>query len=182
MLKSEENVMNKVLIVVDMQNDFIDGALGTKEAENIVDSCVELIKKYDGDIIVTYDTHYENYLQTLEGENLPVPHCIKGTRGWELNHKIQSALNDKNYVSVEKNTFGSTDLPKIISDNYDPEELEIEFVGLCTDICVISNALLLKAYFPEVKMKAYSSCMAGVNVSKHNSALDILKSCQIDIV
>lgn len=174
--------MNKVLIVVDMQNDFIDGTLGTPEAENIVKPCAELIKNFDGDILVTYDTHYENYLETFEGKNLPVEHCIKGTRGWELNSQIQNALNEKNYVAVEKNTFGSTDLPKIIVDNYELNDLEIEFIGLCTDICVISNALLLKAHFPEVKMKAHSLCMAGVNVSKHNSAIDVLKSCHIEIV
>ena len=103
--------MNKVLVVVDMQNDFIDGALGTVEAENIVNPCAKLIREFDGDILVTLDTHFENYMETLEGKYLPVEHCIKGTRGWELNLQIQNALNDKNYITIEKNTFGSTKLP-----------------------------------------------------------------------
>lgn len=174
--------MNKVLVVVDMQNDFIDGALGTVEAENIVNPCAKLIREFDGDILVTLDTHFENYMETLEGKYLPVEHCIKGTRGWELNLQIQNALNDKNYITIEKNTFGSTKLPEIISKNFDLKNLEIEFIGLCTDICVISNALLLKAHFPEVRIKAHSLCMAGVNVSKHNSAIDVLKSCHIEVI
>lgn len=106
--------MKKLLIVVDMQNDFIDGALGTKEAVSIVDNAVKKIKEFDGDIIVTYDTHKENYMETMEGKNLPVPHCIKGTFGWQLNEKIQEALDKKEYVAIEKPTFGSTELPSLI--------------------------------------------------------------------
>ncbi|MBE7029628.1 MAG: cysteine hydrolase [Ruminococcaceae bacterium] len=174
--------MRKVLIVVDMQNDFIDGALGTKEAELIVDNCVEKINNFKGDIIVTYDTHFENYLDTQEGRNLPFAHCIKGTRGWELNSKIQNALNGKNYDVIEKTTFGSKDLPQFLKDNFNTDNIEVEFIGICTDICVVSNALLLKAFYPELKISAYKSCMAGVTPSKHEAAIEVLKSCQINIL
>ena len=174
--------MDKILIVVDMQNDFIDGALGSSEAEAIVDECARKIKEFDGGIIVTYDTHHGNYMDTQEGKYLPVPHCIKGTRGWELNLKIQKALSDKEYISIEKVTFGSVNLPGIIRENFDVDNLEIEFLGLCTDICVISNAMIVKAAFPEVKISADSKCMAGVTVDKHNAAIEVMKSCQINIL
>ena len=174
--------MKKILIVVDMQNDFIDGALGSVEAENIVDNCVNKILNFKGDIIATYDTHFSEYLSTMEGKNLPVPHCIKGTRGWELNANIQNALNEKNYHSIEKITFGSVELPQFIKKNYNTDEIEVEFIGLCTDICVISNALLLKANFPEMKISADPLCMAGVTVDKHNAAIEVMKSCHINIL
>ncbi len=174
--------MKKILIVVDMQNDFIDGSLGTAEAEAIVENCAEVIRNFDGGIIVTYDTHYGNYLDTKEGEKLPVPHCIKGTRGWELNIKIQKALEDKEYISVEKETFGAVKLPEILEKNFDMDHTEIGFMGLCTDICVVSNALLVKAAYPETSISAYSGCMAGVTPDKHNAAIEVMKSCQIDII
>lgn len=174
--------MKKILIVVDMQNDFVDGALGTKEAVAIVDNVVEKIDSFDGEIIATYDTHFENYLDTSEGKKLPVKHCIKGENGWMLNEKVQRALDEKGYTPVEKITFGSTELPKIVSDKAAGDELLIELVGLCTDICVVSNALVLKANFPEAEIVVDSACCAGVSVDTHNSALDTMRCCQITVV
>lgn len=173
--------MKKILIVVDMQKDFVDGALGTSEAVAIVDNVVDKIKKNNGDIIVTYDTHFENYMETQEGKNLPVPHCIKGTEGWQLDGKVQSALDEKDYKIIEKPTFGSIELSEYIKTNYNPQEIEIELIGLCTDICVVSNALLLKANFLETKISVDANCCAGVTVDSHNAALTTMKMCQIDV-
>ena len=176
------NAMNKMLIVVDMQNDFVDGALGTKEAVAIVDNVVKKIEEFNGDIIVTYDTHLDNYPETREGKKLPVPHCIKGTDGWELNKKVQAALDKKGYKAIEKPTFGSTELVKYIRDNYSLDEIRIELVGLCTDICVVSNALLLKADFIETDISVDASCCAGVTPESHNAALLTMKMCQINVI
>lgn len=173
--------MKKILIVVDMQKDFVDGALGTNEAQGIVENVVEKIKNHDGDIIVTYDTHFENYMDTLEGENLPVPHCIKGTDGWQLDKKVQFALENREYKIIEKLTFGSTELPEYIKLNYNENDIEIELIGLCTDICVVSNALLLKANFLETKISVDAKCCAGVTVDSHNAALTTMKMCQIEV-
>ena len=174
--------MKKLLIVVDMQKDFVDGALGSKEAVAIVDNVVNKIKSFDGDVIVTYDTHFENYMETQEGKRLPVPHCIKGTDGWKLNEKVQAALDGREYAAIEKPTFGSTELPEYIKANYGTTELEIELVGLCTDICVVSNALLLKANFLEAKVSVDASCCAGVTVDSHNAALTTMKMCQVNVI
>lgn len=174
--------MKKILVVVDMQKDFVDGALGSKEAVAIVDNVVEKIKKFDGDIIVTYDTHPENYMETQEGKNLPVPHCIKGTDGWELDAKVQAALDKRVYKAIEKPTFGSTELPLYLKANYNPDEIEIELIGLCTDICVVSNALLMKANFLETKVSVDASCCAGVTPDSHNAALTTMKMCQIAVI
>lgn len=173
--------MKKILIVVDMQKDFVDGALGSQEAVAIVDNVVDKIENFDGDIIVTYDTHGENYMETQEGKNLPVPHCIKGTDGWELDAKVQAALDKRAYKSIEKPTFGSTDLPDYIKANYNPDDIEIELIGLCTDICVVSNALLLKANFPETKVTVDAACCAGVTPDSHSAALTTMKMCQVNI-
>lgn len=174
--------MKKILIVVDMQKDFVNGALGTAEAVAIVDNVVEKIENFDGDIIVTYDTHAENYMSTQEGKNLPVPHCIKGTDGWNLDAKVQAAVDKKTYKAIEKPTFGSTELPEYIKSNYDPAEIEIELIGLCTDICVVSNALLMKANFLETKVSVDASCCAGVTVESHNAAILTMKMCQVNII
>ena len=174
--------MKKILIVVDMQKDFVDGALGTKEAVAIVDRVVQKIKDHDGDVVVTYDTHTEAYPETQEGRNLPVAHCIKGTAGWELDKKVQEVLADKEYKAFEKPTFGSTALPEYISKTYNPGEIEIELVGLCTDICVVSNALLLKAHFPETRVGVDASCCAGVTPESHQAALVTMKMCQINVI
>lgn len=173
--------MKKILIAVDMQNDFIDGSLGSPDAVSIVSKAAEKIKNFGGDVFATYDTHGENYMSTSEGRKLPVSHCIKGTHGWKLNEKIEKALDEKGCIAVEKPTFGSLDLPEIISDNYGETDISIELIGLCTDICVISNALILKAHFPEAEISVDSSCCAGTSPENHLSALSAMKSCQIDI-
>ena len=137
--------MKKFLIVVDMQKDFVDGALGTKEAEAIVPNVVGKIEGFDGEIFATLDTHFDDYMETSEGRNLPVMHCIKGSEGWQLDAAVKEALDKKGYTAVEKNTFGSVDLPGLIGKAANGEDFAMEVIGLCTDICVVSNALLLKA-------------------------------------
>lgn len=174
--------MKRFLVVVDMQNDFVDGALGTPEAQAIVPAVAEMISSFDGDIFVTYDTHFENYMESAEGKKLPVPHCIRSSEGWHLTPAVAHALSDRDYTPVEKFTFGSSDLPMLIAEAADGEEFSIEIVGLCTDICVVSNALILKASFPEAPITAYSACMAGVTPAKHEAALEVMRSCQIDVI
>lgn len=167
----------KVLCVIDMQNDFIDGALGSKEAEAIVDNVkrkIELYRKNGDTVIFTRDTHTEDYMNTQEGKNLPVPHCIKGSFGWEISKKLDTA-SDK---IIDKPTFGSFELTDYISSLSDVEEIEL--VGLCTDICVISNAMLLKAKLTETPIKVDSSCCAGVTPESHQNALSSMKMCQIN--
>ncbi len=173
--------MKKFLIVVDMQKDFVDGALGTEEAVAIVANVVKKIRNFDGEIIVTYDTHSENYMDTSEGKNLPVPHCFKGTDGWKLDSKVAAALKKREYTAVEKPTFGSVTLPKIIKNKVGNDEFTIELIGLCTDICVVSNALILKANFPETEISVDPNCCAGVTSESHNAALTTMKMCQIKI-
>lgn len=172
--------MKKILVVVDMQNDFIDGALGTKEAQAIVDNVVKKIESFDGAIYVTYDTHFEDYMETNEGKNLPVCHCVRDTEGWQLNDKVKAALDKKeSYTEVEKITFGSIDLPFVLAEENEMDDAEIELVGLCTDICVVSNALILKANYPDTDIYVDSSCCAGVTPEKHQAALETMRSCQI---
>lgn len=173
--------MKKILVVVDMQKDFVDGALGSKEAVAIVPNVVKKIEEFDGEIFVTYDTHFENYMDTNEGKNLPVPHCIKGTDGWELNKEVMDALNNKAYTTVEKKTFGSVDLPELVGKAAGDEEFSVELIGLCTDICVVSNALLLKANFPEMNILVDAACCAGVTPESHEAALTTMKMCQIEV-
>ena len=174
--------MKKILIVVDMQRDFVDGALGTKEAVAIVENVVKKIERFQGDIILTYDTHTNNYPDTQEGKKLPVPHCIKGTDGWKLDKKVQKAVENKAHKTIEKPTFGSTELPGYIQRNYIPDEISIELIGLCTDICVVSNALLLKASFPETEITVDATCCAGVTPESHQAALTTMKMCQINVI
>lgn len=172
--------MRKILIVIDMQNDFINGALGTKEAEAIVDRVAEKIRSYpEADRIATMDTHGPHYLKTQEGKHLPVEHCIRGTEGWQLNPKIKEALGKA--LIYEKPTFGSTDLARKLSEMGKEEELELELCGLCTDICVVSNALLLKAVMPDVPIFVDPACCAGVTPEGHEAALKTMKACQINI-
>ncbi|MBQ5400362.1 MAG: cysteine hydrolase [Treponema sp.] len=169
----------KLLIVVDMQNDFIDGSLGILEAVAIVPKVAEKIKKYRDEncpVVFTRDTHGENYLKTMEGKNLPVVHCVKGSEGW----KISSQLEVGESKIFDKPTFGSLALAKYVSGLENLEEIEI--VGVCTDICVISNAILLKAAVPEVKITVDSSCCAGVTPRSHENALAAMKMCQINII
>lgn len=173
--------MKHFLIVVDMQKDFVDGALGTKEAVAVVPNVVKKIGEFEGHIFVTFDTHGENYLQTAEGRKLPVPHCIKGTDGWRLNEQVASALSGKAYTAVEKGTFGSVDLPELVETASAMQNFTIELVGLCTDICVVSNALLLKAAFPEQEIFVDAGCCAGVTPESHEAALTTMKMCQITV-
>ena len=173
--------MRKILIVVDMQNDFIDAALGTAEAEAIVEAVKNKIRSYPPeDVIATMDTHGENYMKTQEGKYLPVPHCIKGSDGWQIRPDIADLLEGARIY--EKPTFGSTDLAADIRALADQDEIELEIIGLCTDICVVSNALLLKAFMPEVKISVDASCCAGVTPDKHLAALETMRSCQIQVI
>lgn len=174
--------MKKILIVVDIQKDFVDGSLGTKEASAIVPKAAAKIKAHNGPVIVTLDTHTDDYLNTSEGRKLPVEHCIKNMDGWELDTHIKQALSGKQYTAVEKPTFGSIKLPQAVQELCGDDEFEIELIGLCTDICVVSNALLLKAHFPEIRISVDSSCCAGVTSQLHNAALSVMISCQIDII
>ena len=175
----------KLLIVVDMQNDFIDAALGTAEAQAIVPAVAARIRQCREDgwtLIATLDTHGPDYMNTAEGKKLPVPHCIKGTPGWQLNADVAAALGE-GCMRVEKPTFGSVQLPWLIADlTQAADKLTIEVIGLCTDICVISNALILKAYFPDADIAVRRSCCAGVTPATHEAALTAMGCCQIDIV
>ena len=173
--------MRKILIVIDMQNDFIDGALGTAEAVGIVEAVKEKIRSYPAaDVIATMDTHFDNYMQTQEGKYLPVPHCIRETAGWEIRPEIADLLKEAKIY--EKPTFGSTQLAADLKAAAEKEEIELELIGLCTDICVVSNALLLKAQMPEVKISVDASCCAGVTPAKHEAALETMRSCQIQVI
>lgn len=174
--------MKKYLIVVDMQKDFVDGALGSPEARAIVPGVVRKIQDFDGEIVATFDTHQENYMDTSEGKKLPVPHCIQGTPGWALDSAVAVALEMRGYTAVEKPTFGSTALPGVLREKAGEEDFSIELVGLCTDICVVSNALLLKAHFPEKRISVDASCCAGVTPRSHDAAIATMASCQIDIL
>lgn len=168
----------KILIVIDMQNDFIDGSLGTQQAVEITDNVRRKIEKYKSEalpVIFTRDTHEENYLSTQEGKNLPVAHCIRGTLGWEISEK----LNCEGCKIIDKPTFGSVELADYLRSI--PELEEVELVGLCTDICVISNALLIKATLPEIRISVDSSCCAGVTPESHSNALESMTMCQIEI-
>ena len=169
--------MKKVLIVVDMQNDFVTGSLGTKEAEaavpavkNKIESCI----REGFDIVFTRDTHSQDYMETQEGKKLPVLHCMKGTKGWDIIDELKPFAGQV----IDKPTFGSTELVQLIKENqYD----EAEFIGVCTDICVVSNALLLKAHLPEMQIIVDASCCAGVTPETHLAALKTMEMCQINI-
>ena len=174
--------MKNFLIVVDMQKDFVDGALGTPEAMAIVPAVCEKIRSFEGEIFVTYDTHPETYLDTAEGKKLPVTHCVKDTPGWQLDVAVADALKDKVYTVVEKPTFGSTDLPVKLAEAAGGEGFAVTLIGLCTDICVVSNALLLKAHFPEQAIRVEAALCAGVTPDTHAAALTTMKMCQIDVV
>lgn len=169
-----------VLVVVDMQRDFIDGALGTKEAEAILPRAAEKIRRFQGRVLATRDTHGEEYLDTQEGRKLPVRHCIRGSAGWEIHPQIQELIRE---LPVDKETFGSLELGNMLQ-KYDEWQEKIEsvtLIGLCTDICVISNAMIVKAALPEARVIVDASCCAGVTPESHRRALDAMKACQIEI-
>ncbi len=177
--------MARLLVVVDMQKDFIDGALGTKEAAAIVPNVVKKIKEYQesGDtIIFTKDTHFSNYMETQEGRKLPVPHCIKGTEGFEICKEIQAVIEIEGCRVYEKITFGSSELARDLAKGAYADMEEITLAGLCTDICVISNAMLFKTFLTEVPIRIASDCCAGVTPESHENALKAMEMCQIEIV
>lgn len=175
--------MKHILVIVDMQNDFVDGALGTPEARAIVEPVVELIRQggYDR-VFATRDTHGPEYLSTQEGKQLPVPHCIKGTPGWELVPAVAAALKDARAVLVDKPTFGSFDLSVRVRAACGDDEARITVAGLCTDICVVTNALLLKTALPEADLRVVTAACAGVTPESHAAALRTMEACQIRLV
>lgn len=176
--------MRKILIVVDMQNDFVSGSLGSPEAQAIVPNVVEKVKHWNGDVYFTRDTHFDNYMNSLEGKKLPVPHCIKDTNGWSIIKELNDyACNRTELVTckkiIDKYTFGYNEW---VTHFAACEEKEFELCGLCTDICVISNALALRMFYPNAKITVDASCCAGVTPEKHAAALEVMKSCQIDVI
>ena len=175
--------MKQFLIVVDLQKDFVDGALGTEEAAAMIPAAAARIRECREagyTLIATLDTHGRDYPDTAEGKKLPVPHCIRGTEGWKLHPGVCGEL--EGCVTVEKPTFGSIRLPEVIRETAGGEAFSLELIGLCTDICVVSNALLLKANFPEAPISVRADCCAGVTPEKHLAALETMKSCQIDVI
>lgn len=178
--------MKKLLVVVDIQNDFVDGVLGSAEAKAIIPAVIDKINTWDGDIVATQDTHEENYLETREGKHLPVKHCIVGTVGHYINEYVKDVLLDygiehidNSVIFMNKRTFGSQMLAEFVREcKYD----YVELIGLCTDICVVSNALLLKNYFPELDIAVDARCCAGVTPESHNAALLTMKMCQVEIL
>ena len=166
----------KILVVVDMQNDFIDGALGTAEAVAIVPAVKSLIEGFDGKVLFTRDTHFENYMQTEEGKHLPVPHCIKGSDGWQIRPELDALRTTD---AIDKLTFGSKELIALLASEQNIESITL--CGLCTDICVISNALILKELYPEARIVVYSNLCAGTTKENHEAALKVMRSCQIDV-
>ncbi|MDO5559536.1 MAG: isochorismatase family cysteine hydrolase [Oscillospiraceae bacterium] len=170
--------MGKLLVVIDMQNDFISGSLGTEEAKAIVSNVADTINAFDSEVVFTRDTHFDNYESTQEGTKLPVRHCIKGTDGWQICDEIKKCNKYDEKKIFDKNTFGSYELAQYIKDR-NPDEVIL--TGLCTDICVISNAMTIKALSPEIPVCVLSDCCAGVSVQSHQTALDAMKMCQIEI-
>ena len=166
----------KLLIVVDMQNDFIDGALGTPEALAIVPYVKQKIQDFDGKVLFTRDTHFDDYMTTQEGKKLPVPHCIQNTHGWQIRSELDALRKTD---AIDKITFGSKDLIRVIEQEKNVES--ITFVGLCTDICVISNVMLTKAFFPEIPLTVDAKGCAGVTPESHRNAINAMKMCQVEI-
>ena len=172
--------MQNILLVIDMQNDFIDGALGTKEAVAIVPAVKAKIENFDGAVLFTRDTHETCYMETQEGKNLPVPHCIRGTDGWQIRPELDALRTTE---AIDKPTFGSKELGTILTEMNEKDEIgSITLIGLCTDICVISNAMLVKAFLPEVPIIVDSACCAGVTPESHENALKAMQVCQIKVV
>jgi nicotinamidase-related amidase len=171
---------DKYLIVVDMQNDFVTGALGTEQAQAVAANVIRKVRDFPGKVLFTQDTHAENYLDTQEGKLLPVKHCIKGSQGWQIIPELAALQAQAGSPIFEKNTFGSLDLAQYLLGEYQRQAIEsVELVGVCTDICVISNALLIKAHMPELQVYVDASCCAGVTPEAHDAALATMRSCQI---
>lgn len=186
--------MKKLLICIDCQNDFIDGVLGSEQAVDTVPNIVKKIEEFNnGIIITTQDTHSDNYIETPEGKVLPVPHCIAGTEGWEIAPEVMSAINERigiegiTTINVKKPTFGSIELANVVNNlvRSTDEDINIEICGFCTDICVVSNAMLIKTMLYDlnrVNISIINDCCAGVTPEKHNAALEVMKSCQINVI
>lgn len=182
----------KILVVVDMQNDFVDGTLGSEEAKAIVPNVVEKIKECASDnryaVIYTRDTHFKNYMETFEGQHLPVPHCIHMTYGWTINKEVWDASEGATAREVvDKFTFGLHDFPDFIAsidvNSFDEWGVEsIEIIGVCTDICVVSNAMILKAAYDDIPITVYGNCCAGTSTDAHEAALKVMQMCQIDVI
>ncbi|OUO59665.1 amidase [Collinsella sp. An271] len=173
---------NNYLIVVDMQHDFVSGALGTPEAQAIVADAAAYARDFEGTVVFTKDTHEEGYLETQEGRNLPVVHCVRDTPGWELVPELEEVRAERGALVFEKPTFGSVQLVWWLAEENDAESIDsIELIGLCTDICVVSNALLIKAHFPEIPVRVNSALCAGVTPASHDAALTTMKSCQVEV-
>ena len=169
--------MKKALVIIDMQNDFVTGSLANPDAEAIVNAIVVKINKFDGDIIATRDTHAENYLETAEGKRLPVPHCIENTVGWEIVPEIKAAMEKRSNCRIlDKTSFGMIG-PWSLGE-YD----SVEVVGTCTDICVVSNVLILKTAYPNLEIKVHANLCAGLTPEKHKAALSVMESCQVEII
>ncbi|MCQ2558504.1 MAG: cysteine hydrolase [Oscillospiraceae bacterium] len=172
--------MQDVLIVVDMQNDFIDGALGTAEAVAIVPNVKKKIEEFKGTVLFTRDTHESWYLETQEGKNLPVPHCIRGSEGWQIRPELDALRTTE---AIDKETFGSSELGGLLCQlNEDEPISSLTFIGLCTDICVISNVMIAKAFLPEVPIFVDANCCAGVSVATHENALKAMEVCQVKVI
>lgn len=172
--------MQNVLLVIDMQNDFIDGSLGTPEAVKVVTNVAKKIEEFSGRVIFTRDTHEENYMETQEGKNLPVIHCIRNTKGWEICEELKKYQTEEVF---DKPTFGSMELGAFLKAEDQKEKIgKITVIGVCTDICVISNVLLIKAFLPEVEIEVDASCCAGVTPQTHLNALEAMKVCQVKVI
>ena len=172
--------MRKILVVVDMQKDFVDGSLGTAEAEAILANVRKKISSYPiENVYATLDTHQENYQETQEGSFLPVKHCIEGSDGWLIHESIRDLMRGARIFT--KPTFGSIHLCEALKEENEKEPIAIEVIGLCTDICVITNALMLKAFMPEVPISLDETCCAGVTPARHQAALETMRSCQIAV-
>lgn len=171
----------KLMVVVDMQNDFVTGCLGSNEAKEIVGKMVDTLNNYDGDIVFTRDTHFSDYMETMEGKKLPVIHCLKDSEGWQIIPELKEFSERENVKIFDKLTFGSTELADYIKENEDKYD-EIKLVGVCTDICVISNAMLIKANVPNKKIIVDSSLCAGVSKQSHDNALKAMQVCHIDVI
>lgn len=175
-------VGKKTLVIIDVQNDFVTGSLGTEEARRMLPHLIDKVSNFSGKILMTQDTHSENYLDTQEGRILPIPHCIIGTEGWRFPEELEKVRTEKSAKVYQKPCFGSTRLVSDLKAAYEDSLLDsVELVGICTDICVVSNALMIKAAMPELPVSVDASCCAGVTPEKHRAALEVMQSCQIMI-
>lgn len=169
-----------ILLVIDMQNDFIDGALGSKEAVDILSLVVDKVRNFAGRVLFTRDTHFNNYLDTQEGRNLPIKHCIKDSPGWQIHAQLQPYIQEE---PINKLSFGSSELAIRLAEENSRQPIDcITLIGLCTDICVIANAMTIKSFLPEARIQVDARCCAGVTPTSHQQALQAMKACQIEII